>query len=67
MPPKLSSQPEEGTVQDVDPGALGGALDESVPPAEVSTAGAGDAAITALSRMFESFVRYQRERDDRQE
>ncbi len=67
MPPKLRSQPEEGTVQDVDPGALGGALDESVPPAEVSAAGAADAAITAPSRMFESFMRYQRERDDRQE
>lgn len=58
MPPKLRSQPEEGTVQDVDQGAIGGIPEASVQPAEVSSA-EGDAAITALAQMFESFMWYQ--------
>lgn len=66
MPPKLRSQPEEGTDQDKDQGAIGGAPEASVQPAGVPSAG-GDAAITALAHMFESFMRYQRERDERQE
>ncbi|XP_039525008.1 uncharacterized protein LOC120477466 [Pimephales promelas] len=66
MPPKLRSQPGEGTVQDVDQGAIGGDPEASEQPAEVPSAG-GDAAVMALSRMFESFMRYQQERDERQE
>ncbi len=61
MPPKLRGQPEEGSEQEVGQGATEGSA-----TAEITSSG-GDGAITSLARMFESFMRYQRERDERQE
>lgn len=61
MPPKLRGHSEEGTEQELGQGATGG-----LSTAEVTSSG-GEGAITSLARMFESFMAYQRNRDDRQE
>ncbi len=61
MPPKLRGQPEEGSEQEVGQGATEGSA-----TAEITSSG-GDGAITSLARMFESFMRSQRERDERRE
>lgn len=58
MPPKLRGQPEEGSEQEVGQGASEGSV-----TAEIMSSG-GDGATTSLARMFESFMQYQRERDE---
>lgn len=56
----------EGTDAEVDQGAAGGVAEERLLPTEIPATG-GDAAITALAQMLQSFMQYQKDRDERQE
>lgn len=56
----------KSTGADEDQGDAGGTAEEQVRPTEVPATG-GDAAITALAQMFQSFVHNQKEGDERQE
>jgi len=49
-----------------DQGAVGGVPEEGVQAVEVPTT-AGDRAVTALAGMFQAFLEYQKDRDERQE
>lgn len=56
----------ESTDAEVGQGAVGGVAEERLRPMEVPVTG-GDAAITALAQMFQSFMQYQKDRDEKQE
>uniref|UniRef100_A0A9J7YVF3 Uncharacterized protein n=1 Tax=Cyprinus carpio carpio TaxID=630221 RepID=A0A9J7YVF3_CYPCA len=66
MPPKTRGQVTTDVETEGDQGAVGGVSEEGVQSAEVPTT-TGDAAVTALAGMFQAFLQYQKERDERQE
>ncbi|XP_056116336.1 uncharacterized protein LOC130092496 [Rhinichthys klamathensis goyatoka] len=66
MPPKTRGQVTTDVETEGDQGAVGGIPEEGVQTVEFPTT-AGDVAVTALAGMFQAFLQYQRERDERQE
>lgn len=63
MPPKKKNQPETDIEVEQDQGATSS---DPVQPVDISNP-TGDSAVTALAGMFQAFLQYQRDRDERQE